>query len=263
MPARTHSTAAMAFMAVVLAASVLSAGQQTAPSPRTWIGHEAQIEAQLRTATVVSLTDIGTGVTRPRSARISPSTPVESFTWKVLPPGRPNGFWESYKSEIAAYELDKLLGMRMVPPVVERSVDKEVGAAVMWVRGMKSVKQLGGKVPQGPAWGKALRKMQMFDNLIGNPDRNAGNILVGPPGELILIDHSRAFITDDNLKNFERVDARLWDRMQAVTRDDLTRVLGAWIDDDAIDAMIKRRTRMVKEVDRLVKKNGRAHVIVP
>ena len=38
-------------------------------------------------------------------------------------PGPPNGYWESYKSEIAAYELDKLLGMDMVPPSVEKRVE--------------------------------------------------------------------------------------------------------------------------------------------
>ena len=64
----------------------------------------------------------------------------------------------------------------------------------MWVASLKSVKQSGGKMPYGVVWGRATRKMLTFDDLIGNPDRNAGNILIGPPGELILIDHSRAFI---------------------------------------------------------------------
>ena len=184
----------------------------------------------------------------------------------MLPPGRRLGHWESYKSEIAAYELDKLLGMNMVPPAVERTIDGEVGAAVMWLESIRSVKELGGVVPSGAIWGKPLRKMMMFDNLIANPDRNAGNILIGPPGELILIDHSRAFIDDDNLvQEIERVDAGLWNRMQALTRQDLTRVLGPWIDDDAIGAMMERRERMVSEIDELVAKRGprgRDHSVV-
>ena len=36
-----------------------------------------------------------------------------------------HGYWESYKSEIAAYELDKLLGLDMIPPTVERRVQGE------------------------------------------------------------------------------------------------------------------------------------------
>jgi hypothetical protein len=184
----------------VLALTLWALPWQTAPttSVRTWLGHTPQIEAHLKTAEVTSLEDIGTGVTRPRRAHLTPSAPVESLVWKVLPPGRRGGFWESDKSEIAAYELDKLRQMDMVPPAVERHVRGDVGAAVMWLEGIRSVKELGGTVPTGVAWGGPIRKMLLFDNLIGNSDRNAGNILIGPPGEMILIDHSRGFTSDEN-----------------------------------------------------------------
>jgi hypothetical protein len=241
----------------------LSQAAAPAPTAAIWIGRAAQMEAHLRNADIVSMEDIGTGVTRPQRAHLKPAEPFESLAWKPLPPGRRSGHWESYKSEIAAYELDKLLRMNMVPPAVERVVDGQSGAAIMWLSSLKSVKQSGGKVPGGPVWGRATRRMLTFDNLIGNPDRNAGNILIGPPGELLLIDHSRAFITDEDLpRKVERVDAELWDRIQALTRDDLVRALGSWIDGDAIDAMLARRTRMSDAVDKLIAKKGRALVIV-
>ena len=244
-------------------AEPLSQAAAPAPTAAIWIGRAAQMEAHLRNADIVSMEDIGTGVTRPQRAHLKPAEPFESLVWKPLPPGRRSGHWESYKSEIAAYELDKLLRMNMVPPAVERVVDGQSGAAIMWLSSLKSVKQSGGKVPGGPVWGRATRRMLTFDNLIGNPDRNAGNILIGPPGELLLIDHSRAFITDEDLpRKVERVDADLWDRIQALTRDDLVRALGSWIDGDAIDAMLARRTRMSDAVDKLIAKKGRALVIV-
>jgi len=249
------------FAAVPLARQAQS---PPAVSVRTWLGHEPAIEAHLKQAAVTTLEDIGTGVTRPRRAHLNPSVPVESLVWKVLPPGKRGGFWESYQSEIAAYELDKLLNMRMVPPAVERSIHGEVGAAIMWLEGIRSVKQTGGKVPTGEIWGKPLRKMLLFDNLIGNADRNAGNILIGSPGELVLIDHSRAFITDRRLPNkIERVDAELWERVRTLTAEELTRALRPWLDDAAIGAMIQRRNQIATAVDRLVAKKGRALVIIP
>jgi len=134
----------------------------------------------------------------------------------------------------------------------------------MWVEGVKSVKELGGKVPTGPSWNKPLRRMQMFDNLIKNIDRNAGNILVGRPGELILIDHSRAFTADTSLVNkIERVDAELWDRMKALTREDLDRSVGQWIDREQVAAIVERRDAMVKIVDKLAAQKGRGLVIIP
>src|SRR5437899_6831302 len=119
----------------------------TGKSAKTWIGQAARIEEELKTAEVVRLEDIGTGVTRPRRAYLKPGGIVDSLTWKVLPPAYRHGYWESYKSEIAAYELDKLLGLNMVPPAVEREIDGSVGAAIMWVSPTTSVKQVGGKVP--------------------------------------------------------------------------------------------------------------------
>jgi len=209
-PPLTKDRVRMAWVArcavlVTLWFSAVVSAQLPAPAGTTestpWLGQEQRIEEHLKHAGIASMKDIGTGVTRPRRAYLTPSEPVESVAWKVLPPGRRGGFWESYKSEIAAYELDRLLNMHMVPPTVERRIADETGAAVMWVKGVKSVKELGGKVPSGPEWGKPLRQMMMFDNLIRNIDRNAGNILVGRPGDLILIDHSRAFTTDKKLRS--------------------------------------------------------------
>ena len=249
------------FTAVVSAQLPAPAGTTES---RPWLGQEQRIEEHLRNAGITSIKDIGTGVTRPRRAYLTPNEPVESVAWKVLPPGRRGGFWESYKSEIAAYELDRLLNMHLVPPAVERRIGDETGAAVMWVTGVKSVKELGGKVPSGPEWGKPLRQMMMFDNLIRNIDRNAGNILIGRPGDLILIDHSRAFTTDKKLQNkVERVDAGLWERMQTLTRENLDRALGGWLDEDAIAAIIERRDAMAATIDKLVAKNGRSLVLIP
>jgi hypothetical protein len=262
--------AGKAFLAMALALGTAGTALLHAQPPlaqvssmRAWIGREAAIEAQLKSAHVTRMEDIGTGVTRPRRMFLDPSDPVASATWKLLPPGRPHGHWESYKSEIAAYELDKLLGMHMVPPAVEREVDGDTGAAIMWIDGAKSVKQAGGRVPNGEVWGRAIRRMQLFDNLVGNPDRNAGNILLGAPGELILIDHSRAFVIDQKLPfAFERVDQTLWERVSTLTKSDLASHLGPWIGGEAVDAILQRRTRLAKEVDKLVEKKGKAVVII-
>jgi hypothetical protein len=273
----THRTAAWAVACAALAlAAGVAAGQQPAnpaaagsaeqnapQGSAIWAGRAPQMEAHLKTAEIVSIEDIGTGVTRPRRARLKPAEPFDSLVWKMLPPGRRSGYWESYKSEIAAYELDKLLQMNMVPPAVERTINGESGAAIEWIPMLRSVKESGGKVPAGPVWGRASRRMLTFDNLIGNHDRNAGNILIGPPGEFILIDHSRAFITDTDLPNkIERVDGDLWRRIQALTRDDLARTLGSWIDAGAIDAMLERRMRMSRDIQKLTSKKSTALVVI-
>src|SRR5262245_17191783 len=103
-----------------------------AASAKTWIGHEKEIEEDLKTAEVVKMSNTSVVVTKPRHTYLAAGGTVSEMAWKVLPPGRQGGFHESYKAEIAAYELDKVLKLEMVPPKVERTIGKEVGVAVMW-----------------------------------------------------------------------------------------------------------------------------------
>jgi hypothetical protein len=128
--------------------------------------------------------------------------------WKTIQPARYGGYWESYKSEIAAYELDKLLELNMVPPTVERVFKGEKGAAIMWAAPTKSFKDLGGP-PTAPLaeqgrWARQLVKAKMFHNLSANIDPNLGNWLVDPAWNLVLID----------------LHAMLHDRSLAEARDD-------------------------------------------
>ena len=247
------------------AALLVHATAQASPTAaRVWVGRTTDIEEALKSAPVVRLEDIGTGVTHPRRAYVAPGGSIESFTWKVLPPGRRGGYWESYKSELAAYQLDKRLALNMVPPAVERELDGEIGAAVMWVTPTTSVKQMGGTLPAGRVPGHQVRKMQTFDNFIGNPDRNAGNILVDAANNLILIDHSRAFVEQTTLPTkIARVDESLWSAIQGVTAEDLRALLGPLLGDRAVNAMIERRKVMKKTIDELVARKGRALVIIP
>jgi hypothetical protein len=111
-----------------------------------------------------------------------------------------NGYWESWKNEVAAYELDKLLQIHMVPPSVGRTIKGAEGAAIYWVHDIKMWKELKDvPKPNTPEWNVQLMHMKMFDDLIGNPDRNQGNLMYDPDFHLILIDHSRAFVRDRKL----------------------------------------------------------------
>ena len=260
-------------IALVLVAGVagplppLGAQAPASPGAKSWTERRRDIEEYLRTAEVVKMERIGVGVTAPRRANTAPGGPVDSFTWKPIAPGRYRGFWESYKSEIAAYELDKVLALDMFPPAVERKLDGELGAAVMWVSAVKSFKELGG-VPSPPPseldrWNRQIIRAKMIDNLIANTDPNLGNWLVDPAWNVVLIDHSRAFTSTQNMTHeMTRIDADLWERMQAIDRNRLGAALGPWLSTDEIEALLRRRDKMKSIVDALVAKQGADAVFV-
>jgi hypothetical protein len=260
-----HRAMPGALVAGVVIVSVALARAQGPASARTWTDRVDHVEEYLRTAEIVGMEELRTGVTRPRRAKLAPGGPVEAIAWKPVKPGRYAGYWESYKSEIAAYELDKALGLGMIPPTVEKRVKGEVGAAVLWLSPIQSFKDLGGapgqqgvKGPppaQVPAWMRQITRAKMFDNLIGNIDPNLGNWLVDPSWNLFIIDHTRAFTTTRDLYHqLAQVDAELWTRMKTLDEAGLTTLLGSWLERDAIRAILFRRDKMQQVVDKLTKR---------
>jgi hypothetical protein len=254
----------MGLGAVLVAASVCAwaqaapeAAAQEAVSAKVWIGREAEFESYLKEAEVIGKKAIGVGVTKPWRVDLRAGGPIERFAWKPIKPGIYSGYFESYKAEVAAYELDKLLGLGMVPVTVERRVDGAIGAACMWVTPAESFKDLGG-VPTPPAaeserWNHQLTRAKMFDLLINNLDPNLGNWMVDPAWNIILIDHSRAFTTRGGRRVHEltRVDLPLWERILQLDEETLSAALGQWLKRGEIRAILARRERMQKEIDAL------------
>ncbi len=257
-----------AFPAAVAPRAQAPAPAAAAPQDaRTWLGRQAEMEEYLRTVQMLSFEDLSVGVTKPKRATLPPGGPMKYLVWKTIQPARYGGYWESYQSEIAAYEFDKRLQLNMVPPTVDKIFKGEHGAAVMWAAPTKSFKDLGGPptppLAQQNAWARQLVKAKMFHNLIGDIDPNLGNWLVDPAWNLILIDFSRCFTTDSTLKHeLTRVDPDLWARMQALTEADLTTAIGAWVEKNERKAVLARRDKMQKLIDQLVKSRGADYVFM-
>lgn len=249
---------------VLLLLSLLLALPQATTAPQSskiWEGREAEFEEFLRTAEVLKVENVPIGVTKPRRAYLAPGGPCESFAWKVLPPGIHKGFWDSYKSEIAAYELDKVLGLGMVPPTVEREVKSDKGAAVVWVQNVRTWHEAL-RAPKAASWSRNVVRMKMWDNLVGNSDRNTGNLLVDYVGNFFLIDHSRAFSTEKKLfQELEHIDMELWQRMLALDLETLKTHIGKWVGNSALKAVIQRRDRMKKEIDGILAQRGDAALV--
>jgi hypothetical protein len=218
------------------------------PGSKIWVGRHQEIEEYLRTAECVSMEVLVPA--RMGRCTLRPGGPVARMAWRHLPPGVYRGFRESYKAEIAAYELDKLLKLDMVPPAVERQLEGSRGAAQLWVEDITDLRHEAS--PGGSDrgyWGSQVVRMKMFDNLIGNRDRNQGNILHDAAWNLILLDHSRAFGEGtDFLHKLGQVDEGLWAEIEALTPGRLEAALGTWLDHGEIKAILDRRDRMRAEI---------------
>lgn len=227
-------------------------GQTPSPSDKRgakiWVGRNQEIEEYLKTADCVSMRWSAANVSAQCTLR--PGGPIGRMVWRTLPPGIHRGFRESYKSEIAAYELDKLLKMDMVPPTVERQIDGIDGAAQQWVEHV--VDAMDPALPDGESrarWENEQVRMTMFDNLIGNRDRNRRTMLRDPAWNLILIDQTRAFgVESDLVHKMSGIDDAYWARIDRLTRKQLDDALGMWLDQNQIEAILVRRERIRAEI---------------
>jgi hypothetical protein len=117
---RNHRRRASVWAAAIMLATAAEAADYGLP-----LTGEAA-EAFLRNASVIARKPIGVGITRPDKVTLSDGTRTHYAVWKTvddfrigLKQGRRGGFQlgvrDSYEYEIAAYELDKILGLGMVP----------------------------------------------------------------------------------------------------------------------------------------------------
>ncbi|HEU5467834.1 MAG TPA: metallophosphoesterase [Steroidobacteraceae bacterium] len=162
---------------------------------------------------------------------------------------------DRFEYDVAAYQLDRLLGLDMVPVTIARKVDGRMSAVQFWVEGSINARQMleaklapDGWCPVEPQY----NLMNVFDVLVHNTDRTQENLLLTRDWHVVLIDHSRAFTLKQGpprllyQKPIELSPA-FEARLAALDAASLERALGPWLHKRQVAAILKRRDRLVRE----------------
>ena len=229
-------------------------------------------EIFLREAEVVGAETLAGGVTRSERLELERNGVPRRALFKSVDIYLPNqnvrigeevqkGIHDTWKFEVAAYELDKLLGLGMVPTTVARNIDGREGALIDWIDDILPEFTTSAESFDTDAWENEVAKAWLFDYLAYNIDRTTGNLLVTKGFKIRLIDHSRAFqrllVPMRPLFRFPR---GVITRLRGLGEQDFHDALGAFLDDEEMDALLERRKRVLRTVDQLLASHTAAEV---
>jgi hypothetical protein len=124
-------------------------------------------------------------------------TTRQAFFKSVRRP-RPALMPDSYTYELAVYELDKLLGLGLVPATVERQLDGRTGSLQVFLEGVETEKSRLRKNLQPPdlqAYQDQLEDINLLENLTCTPRQDLGDILIQTDTwKVWRVDFSEAFM---------------------------------------------------------------------
>lgn len=241
-------------------------------------------EELLRTAEIVRSEDIGQGVTKPFKLFLKKGDWESAACWKN-PSGVMDGVLEGWQYEIAAYRLDKLIGLNMIPPAVERDFEGRPGALILWAENKYSLEDLFDhriRIPDSAQ--DHTQKMnwliRAWDSLIANEDRTQQNILYTEDWRMVLIDHSRSFRSTRKFAErlmfgkrglkmsqqgnpflFRRLPRWFVEKASGLSFESVKAAVGEYLTDQEIRAILARRDLLLEEVDEMVREQGEAAVL--
>ena len=226
---------------------------------------DAEIERFLKEADVISTKSTKKGVTDSLRATLSDGKLTHDAQIQNIDESKREfrsnqgvefDFRDSFAFNIAAYRIDRLIGLNMVPVSIGRTHRSAPTAFTWWIDDvlMDEGDKVKNKVePPNPGFYSRQRVMMyVFDELIANIDRNQGNIIYTKDWRIWLIDHTRAFRKNSSLKvpgRITRCDKQVYERLKALDRETLKAEVGKQLDDGQIKSLLARRDAIIKKLD--------------
>ena len=245
------------------------------------IAYREKFEELLKTAEIIKAQEIGEGVTKPWRLFLNTDGPGMSGCWKN-PEGIQKGHQEGWQYEIAAYRMDKLLELGMVPPTVEREFDGKKGSFQLWIESqfslldvMENGVPLPNKNPEATIFNRGKYLTRAFDSLIANEDRTQQNILYTKDWRTILIDHSRSFRSarkyrrrllygkkgSKEKKLFRQLPRAFVERIKSLDYDNVKNAVEPYLTDEEIHALLARKELLLSEIEEMIAETGEDNVL--
>jgi len=234
----------------------------------------AEMEQFLLNAKIVKRGKMSKGVTKAQQVTLSDGrithdaqiqdVDIYKSIFEVDPKHTEVNFRDSYRYNIAAYRLAVQLGLDNVPMSVERPAGGKPTAMTWWLDGVmdegdRRKKKI--KTTNQRRTDEYYSRMKVFDELIQNRDRNAGNIVWTSDERMWMVDHTRAFRLGKELllpNSLNRIERPLLEKLRGLDRKTLADAMGKTLTKDELDALFVRRDLLVQLFDQRIAARGEA-----
>ncbi len=240
-------TLSFVILAGLLSARIVAAADEPALT-------KEQVKQFLLTAKVIKSGPAHKGITHTLRLTLTDGTithdahfqPIdERATMKEMANGRKElNFVDSYKYNIAAYELAAMLGLDdMVPVYVQRKYDGKTGSFGWWLQ---------------------MYRVRVLDQLVYDTDANLTNVQIGEDWKIYRIDFSRAFRLDKDLqtpKDLVQCDRQLFTKLKALDGNELAVRTKGFLTKQEVQAVMTRRDKIVDHFQKLIAEKGENEIL--
>ena len=270
--------AALAWLLSALAAGPLRA--ERSPS-------DIERERFLRETRFVGMETIPIGVANTRRATLSDGSLTHDahvqtidITYQKLETkkGTHINLRDHYGFNVAAYRLDRLLDLNMVPVsvvrrlprdnVIHRDIRGDYAAVTWWVDDVLMMDserhESGAKAPDPASWSDQMYQVRLFNQLVFNTDPNLTNLLITTEWRLWMIDFTRAFRPHrqpESTALLQRIDRRLYRGLQALSLEALKRETSRLLSQAERKGVMARRDAILRVLGERIAARGEAAVI--
>jgi len=174
----------------------------------------------------------------------------------------------SYRYELAAYALSRLLDLEIVPPAVERVIEGTAGSLQWYVENCQSERdrrRLNQAPPDIEAFLHRLEIIQVFEALVNDECGDQDDTLIHKDSwKVCRIDFSAAFRPAPSISPnvlVRRCSRTLFHRLEDLKRPVIVNQMKPFLDSEEIDALFRRIRQFLDLIRNEIREKGEASVL--
>ncbi len=227
-----------------------------------------EVENFLKMSIPMVVVPAASGRTEPWKVRMESNGITRWAQFKYINRPRPASIPDSFSYEIAAFKLNKHLGLDLVPPAVLRTIKDTPGSLQIFVENAmrEADRKRENIVPPDPeSFDREMVDLKVFENLVYDACGNDRDTLIQKDtGKVYRVDFSEAFAPENGtIPGCEilRCSRRLYQELLDWDQDKVTTLLAPYLNEEEIRALYARQGAIVRMIQEQIETRGENEVL--